>query len=122
MNKSFLSAFTAQSSLTSSLNDQNFFFTLLIIIDTFSLAFYSQSSTTFSIQQFFPSFSSSFFLNDHELFSTSSKSILNLIETLNKDSTQIQKFLLSSEIEATENELERIVENSRVIDLQLDRD
>ncbi len=114
MNKLFLSAFAAQNSLTSSLNDSNSFFTLSNIINTFSLALHSQSSTTFSIQQFF----SSFFLSDHELSSTSS--MLILTQALNKDSTQIQKFLSRSELEAIENELEWIVENSRVVDLQLD--
>ncbi len=113
-NKSFLPALAAQNSSTSSLNDSNSSFTLSNIIDTFSLALHSQSSTTFSIQQFF----SSLFLSDHELSSTSS--VLILTQALNKDSTQIQKFLSRSELEAIENELERIVENSRVVDLQLD--
>ncbi len=113
-NKSSLPALAAQSSSTSSLNGSNSFFTLSNIIDTFSLALHSQSSTTFSIQQFF----SSLFLSDHELSSTSS--VLILTQALNKDSTQIQKFLSRSELEAIENELEWIVENSHVVDLQLD--
>ena len=115
MNKSFLSAFAVQSSSTSSLNDSNSFFILSNIINTFSLTLHSQSSTTFFIQQFFSSLS----LSNHKLFSLTSQ-VLILIQALNKDSTQIQKFLSRSEFEAIKNELERIVENSRVVDLQLD--
>lgn len=114
MNKSFLSALAAQNSSTSSLNDSNSFFILSNIINTFSLALHSQSSTTFSIQQFFSLLS----LSNHKLFSTSS--VLILTQALNKDSTQIQKFLSRSELKAIENELEWIVKNSRVVDLQLD--
>jgi len=113
-NKSFLPALAAQSSSTSSLNGSNSFFTLSNIIDTFSLALHSQSSTTFSIQQFFSSPS----LSDHELSPT--PSVLTLTQALNKDSTQIQEFLSRPELEAIEDELERIVEDSRVVDLQLD--
>lgn len=115
MNKSFLSAFAVQSSSTSSLNDSNSFFILSNIINTFSLTLHSQSSTTFFIQQFFSSLS----LSDHKLSSLTSQ-VLILIQALNKDSTQIQKFLSRSEFEAIKNELERIVENSHVVDLQLD--
>lgn len=115
MNKSFLPAFAFQSSSTSSLNDSNSFFTLSNIINTFSLTLHSQSSTTFFIQQFFSSLS----LSDHKLFSLTSQ-VLILTQALNKDSTEIQKFLSRSEFEAIENELEWIVENSCVVDLQLD--
>lgn len=115
MNKLFLPAFAVQNSLTSSLNDSNSFFILLNIINTFSLTLHSQSLTTFFIQQFFSSLS----LSDHKLSSLTSQ-VLILTQALNKDSTQIQKFLSRSEFKAIENELKWIVENSRVVDLQLD--
>ncbi|KAL9099828.1 MAG: hypothetical protein Q9163_004722 [Psora crenata] len=111
-NKSFVPAL--QPSLTSSLNGPNSSSTLPNTTDTSSLALHSLSSTTPSIRQ--PSSSPS--LSGHELSPT--PSVLTLTQALDRDSAQIQKFLSRPESEAIEDELERIVEDPRVVDLQLD--
>ena len=49
------------------------------------------------------------------------KSISNLMKALNKDSVQIKKFLSASGLEHTRDELERLIEDPRVVDLQLDK-
>ena len=48
-------------------------------------------------------------------------SISTLIEALNKSSVQIKDFLSRSEFEDTRDELERMIEDPRVVDLQLDK-
>ena len=48
-------------------------------------------------------------------------SISSLIEALNKSSVQIKDFLSRSEFEDTRDELERMIEDPRVVDLQLDK-
>jgi len=113
-NKSFLPALAAQGSSTPSLNGPNSSSTLPNTTDTSSLALHSQGSTTFSIQQS----SSSPSLSGHELSPT--PPVLTLTQALDKDSAQIQEFLSRPELEAIEDELERIVEDPRVVDLQLD--
>ena len=49
------------------------------------------------------------------------ESISSLIAALNKDSAQIKDFLSRSELEDTRDELERMTEDPRVVDLQLDK-
>ncbi len=49
------------------------------------------------------------------------KSISRLIEVLNKSSVQIKEFLSRSEFEDTSDELQRMIEDPRVVDLQLDK-
>lgn len=116
-NKSFLPALDAQGSLAPSLDGQNSSFTLPHTADTSSPALIAQDSTTPSIQQS-PSPPS---LSGHELSPTPPISTLTLTQKLHKDSTQIKEYLSKSEIEATKDDLERITEDPRVVDLQLDR-
>ena len=49
------------------------------------------------------------------------KSISSLIEALNRDSVQIEDFLSRSEFEDIRDELKRMIEDPRVVDLQLDK-
>ena len=48
-------------------------------------------------------------------------SISSLIEALNKISVQIKDFLSRSEFEDTRNKLERMIEDPRVVNLQLNK-
>jgi len=57
----------------------------------------------------------------HELPLTPTKSILDLVEALHKESTQIKKYLSRPESEATGDGLKRMTEDPRVVDLQLDK-
>jgi len=102
----------AQGSSTSFSNPQSPSSAVSNITDTSSSALNTQASTSSTdISSSSPS------ADGHSL----PKSISSLIEVLNKSSVQIKDFLSRSEFEDTSDELQRMIEDPRVVDLQLDK-
>lgn len=105
----------AQGSSTPPSDFHNPYPTAPNIIDTSLFPVNAQASTTSSIHQ-----SSSPPSADGDEASPP-KSISSLSQALNNDLSQIKDFLSKSEFEATRDGLKRMVEDPRVVDLQLDK-